>query len=155
VYDGASDGYDRAREANIQLDSDGFFHSSFILHSSATSKEYLAYTTSNDGLIWAEPIIALEVSGQNVLNDPTVDVDYVGSDKIVLITYLEGSTIKFVFTSDGGTTWSDPVDMSSGSDSLPDTCVTADGYVHSCWIHEETPGGDTRVEYKRAHFVEG
>jgi hypothetical protein len=155
VYDGASDGYDRAREASIQLDSDGYFHATFILHSSGTGKEYLAYVNSSDGLNWSSPVIALEIDGENILNDPTMDLVELDGDKILLITYLDIDVIKLTYSWDDGQTWQSPVTISNGSDSLPDTCVTPDGYIHNCWINEETPGGDTRVEYIRAHFVEG
>jgi hypothetical protein len=155
VYDGATDGYNRAREASIQYDAEGDFHCAFILHeSSPSSKEYLAYVTSSDGSNWSSPLLALEVDGVDILNDPTIDVVNDNGNEILLITYLDDDVVKMVFSWDAGQTWTSPETLGNGGDSLPDTCVGSNGYIHTCWMNEETAGGDTRIEYIRAVFVE-
>ncbi len=153
VYDGASDGYDRVRDASIQLDSSGTWHCAFATHvSTPSTAECIMYVRSSDGVDYSAPVIVYEKSAENALNCPTVVVLDVDGNEILVISFWESGNIGFTYSTDEGDTWADPEYLGTGGDFFPDTCVTEDGYVHTCWRHDES--GDSRIDYIRAHFVE-
>jgi hypothetical protein len=151
VYDGGGSGRDIARDPSLYYESDGDFHCAFITHDT-TPNEYITYTRSTDGSSWSGGATAYQVSGTDALDDPTVDAVVVSEHEIVVITYLEGGKVYLVFSWDKGETWQPPTLLSTGDDITPDTCSTANGYVHNVWEH--AVGAESNVEYIRAHFVE-
>lgn len=151
VYDGASDGYDAARDPSLWRDSDADWHSAFILHtSSPSSTESIAYARSDDALAWTSPVTVYETAGQDVLDWVTVSSVTVECNEIVVITYQENDIVYLTYSWDLGQTWQTPSQLSTGSDSKAGTCVTDDNYVLTCWEHDE--GADSRIEVIRSHF---
>jgi len=150
VYDGTADGRNIARDPSLYYESDGDFHCAFITHDT-TPKEYITYCRSTNGLTWTNGVTAYQVSGTNVLDDPTVNTVIVDGHEIVLVTYMEVDKIYLVFTWDQGETWQAPLLLSTGSDGYPDMCSVSNGYAHAVWEH--AVGYDSNIEYIRAHFV--
>lgn len=151
VYDGSADGYDSARDPSLWRDSDGDWHSAFILHTnSPSSTESIAYARSDDALAWATPVTVYETAGQDVLDWVTVSAVTCGCNEIIVITYQENDIVYLTYSWNLGQTWQTPTQLSTGNDSNSGTCVTDDGYVLTCWEHDE--GVDRRIEVIRAHF---
>ncbi len=154
IYDGVSDGYDVVRDPGIRLDSNGIWHCAFIRHTyDPQSTESIAYCRSTNGVDWEAPYTAYELPDIDILDDPTVETVDIEGQEIIVVTYLEGDKVYLIFSWDEGETWQPPTLLSTGTDKLPDTCASTDGYVHNVWEHDNN-AGDKRVEYVRAHFEE-
>ncbi len=152
IYDGASDGYDSAREPSLLLDDDGDWHSVFILHTNTpSSTESIAYTRSTDGLNWDAPLTVYDIPGVDILDWANVQTVEVASTEIVTVTFSENNRIYLTYSWNEGQSWEIPTALSAGTtDNYPDMCVTSDGYIHNVWEHDL--GADIIIEYIRAHY---
>jgi hypothetical protein len=148
----------RVREMDVALDSGERI---FVVWSGGQSGE-VYYSWANAGLAnsvseWATPV-ALP-SFQNVGSDPEILISETGIIYVIYAVSLnEGRGIYLVKSTDGGSTWSDPIRVFDGVAAewemvdQPHLSLSSQGSLHAVWNRNTLPGrsGPVALYYSRS-----
>ena len=122
------------KEPALASDRQGNLH---LVYESAASDNDIYYRNSQDGTHWQPEVNLSHSSG--ISSEPALTVESGGAVDAVWSDTSSGSDrpdIYFSRSSDGGKTWSEPVDLSHTPrlSRSPAVACGADGSLHVCWV---------------------
>lgn len=156
ITEGLTDEYASRIEPSLIIGPDGEFHCTFV--GEIDPMYSILYTSSDNGTDWPgyNPIYT---STDAWLGEVTVDAFMQDEEtKAIIISFEMEGDIWFIWSLDGGLSFSEPVLVSDGTGNAtePDIRVDAQLYVHFAWAQyeEDLPiVDDWDIHYRRAYLV--
>jgi len=135
------------RYPSVAADAKGGLHIAYVARQQSKDAEDVFYTTSKDGKSWSAAVNVSNTPGSSM--EPSIAVDSHGGLVVAWSESVPGGTFPDIFSSassDGGKTWSEPVNISSTPTQSGASSVSAsvDGIFHMVWT--DTGAGDKQSD---------